>query len=63
MTEKRNREQLIAKRNQLFWRFLNNPKETTLAIEIRRFDDWIAEITQRMVEQERNAGTSEKKSA
>ena len=63
MTEKRNREQLIAERNHLFWRFLNNPKETRLAIEIKLFDDRIAEITQRMVEQERNAGTSEKKSA
>ena len=60
MTEKCNREQLIAKRNQLFWRFLNNPKETTLAIEIKRFDDWIAEITQRIVEQDRNAGNDRK---
>jgi uncharacterized membrane-anchored protein len=63
MTEKRNREQLIAARNQLFWRFVNNPKETTLAIEIKRFDDRIAEITQRMIKQERNAESSEKKSA
>jgi hypothetical protein len=62
-TETRNREALIAKRNQLFWRFLNNPKETALAIEIKLLDDRIAEITQRMVEQERNAGSSEKKSA
>jgi hypothetical protein len=63
MTEKRNREELLAKRNQLFWRFLNNPKETALAIEIKLLDDRVAEITQRMVEQERNAVPSEKKGA
>jgi hypothetical protein len=50
-TEERNREKLIAKRNLLSWRFLNDPQETELAIEIKLLDDRIAEITQRMVEQ------------
>jgi hypothetical protein len=63
MTEKRNREELIAKRNLLFWRFFNSPKETELALEIKVLDDRIAESTERMVEQERNAAASEKKSA
>jgi hypothetical protein len=63
MTDKRDREELIAKRNSLFWRFVNNPKQTELAIEIKLLDDRIAEITQRMVEHERNAATNEKKSA
>ena len=63
MTEKRDREELIAKRNSLFWRFVSNPKQTELAIEIKLLDDRIAESTQRMVEQERNARQSEKKSA
>jgi hypothetical protein len=63
MTEKRNREALIGKRNQLFWRFLSNPKEIALALEIKVLDDQIAEITQRIVEEERNAEASEKKSA
>lgn len=62
MTGKRNREELIAKRNLLFRRFLNNPKETDLALEIKVLDDQIAKITQRMVEEERNANPSEKKS-
>ena len=63
MTEKRNREELIAKRNLLFRRFLNNPKETGLALEIKVLDDQIAKITQRMVEEERKANPSETKSA
>jgi hypothetical protein len=63
MTEKRKREELIAKRNLLFWRFLKNPKETHLAIEIKVLDNRIAEITQRMVDRKRNAGTNEEKSA
>jgi hypothetical protein len=63
VTEKRNREELIAKRNLLFRRFLNNPKETDLALEIKVLDDQIAKITQRMVEEERNASPSEKESA
>jgi len=63
VTEKRNREELIAKRNLLFRRFLNNPKETGLALEIKVLDDQIAKITQRMVEEERKANPSETKSA
>jgi hypothetical protein len=63
MTEKRKREELIAKRNLLSWRFLKNPKETHLAIEIKVLDNRIAEITQRMVDRKRNAGTNEEKSA
>jgi hypothetical protein len=63
MTEKRNREELIAKRNLLFRQFLKNPKETHLAMEIKVLDDRIAEITQRIADRERNTGTNEKKSA
>jgi hypothetical protein len=61
-TEKRNREVLIAKRNLLFWQFRKDPKETELAIEIKAFDDRIAESTRRMVEEERKAQASEWKS-
>lgn len=63
MTEKRNREELIAKRNLLYWRFLANPKQIELAIEIKVLDDRIAESTQRVVEEERNAELKRKKSA
>jgi len=37
------RDQLKAKRNQLFEEFLRNPSNTSLAIEIRLIDDRIAE--------------------
>jgi hypothetical protein len=49
MTEKRNRQELIAKRNLLYWQFLNDPEKTNLAVEIKALDDQIADITQRMI--------------
>jgi hypothetical protein len=55
MTEKQNRQELIAKRNLLYWQFLNDPEKTNLAAEIKALDDQIADITQRMIGRERNA--------
>ena len=52
--EKRIREELIAKRNLLFQRFLLNPLEIKLAIEIKAVDDQITESTQRSRIQESN---------
>ena len=37
------REELKAKRNLLFARFLNNPLETQLAVKIKIIDDQVAE--------------------
>ena len=58
--QKRNREELIAKRNGLFQRFLLNPLEIQLAIEIKAVDDQIAECTQRMRTEESSAEPGEK---
>jgi hypothetical protein len=55
MTEKQNRQELIAKRNLLYWQLLNDPEKTNLAAEIKALDDQIADITQRMIGRERNA--------
>lgn len=63
MTEKQNREELIAKRNLLFQRLLNSPKSTHLAIEIKALDDQIAECTQRMRTDEKKTEQREKKNA
>ena len=41
--EKRKREELKAKRNLLFERYLKNPQDTRLALEIKAIDDQIAE--------------------
>lgn len=38
----RKREELKAKRNLLFQRFLHNPQETHLALEIKIIDDQVA---------------------
>jgi len=45
--EKTIREKLMAKRNVLFQKFLVNPREIKLAVEIKSVDDQIAESTQR----------------
>jgi hypothetical protein len=55
MTEKHNREELIAKRNLIFQRLVNNPLEIQLAIEVKGLDDKIAESTERMRVEERKA--------
>jgi hypothetical protein len=41
-------EELKAKRNLLFRRFLQNPLETHLALEIKIIDDQVAECTDLM---------------
>jgi len=41
--EKRKREELKAKRNLLFERYLKNPLDTRLALEIKAIDDQVAE--------------------
>jgi hypothetical protein len=63
MTEKQNREELIAKRNLVFARFLENPMEIHLAIEVKAFDDQIAESTQRMQAEERKVQRKVKNNA
>ena len=44
----RKREELKAKRTLLFRRFLRNPRETRLALEIKAIDDQVAECTELM---------------
>ena len=48
----RKREELKAQRNLLFERFLRNPLETGLALEIKLIDDQVAACAEQM-EQER----------
>ena len=45
---RRKREELKAKRNLLFKRFLKNPLNTRLALKIKTIDDQIAECTVQM---------------
>jgi hypothetical protein len=45
---RRKREELKAKRNLIFARFLKNPLHTRLALEIKIIDDQIAECTDQM---------------
>ena len=44
----RKREELKAKRNLLFARFLKNPLDTQLALKIKIIDDQVAECSERM---------------
>jgi hypothetical protein len=53
----RKREELKAKRNLLFQRFLQNPLETHLALKIKIIDDQVAKCTELM---ERNHGPNHK---
>ncbi len=46
--EKKNRQELKNKRNQLYQLFLKNPMYTRLAVEIKFLDDQLAECTQQM---------------
>ena len=48
------REELKAKRNLLFARFLNNPLETQLALKIKIIDDQVAECCVRQMRKERD---------
>jgi hypothetical protein len=45
---KSKREELKAKRNPLFKRYLKSPEDTHLALEIKEIDDQIAECTEHM---------------
>ena len=53
----RKRDELKAKRRLLFQRFLKNPLETHLALEIKIIDHQVAECTEVM---ERNHGPNHK---
>jgi hypothetical protein len=44
--EKKNRQELKNKRNQLYKLFLKNPMYTRLAVEIKVLDDQLAECDQ-----------------
>jgi len=44
---RKKREELKAKRNRLFDRYLKNPFNTLLALEIKTIDDQIAESIER----------------
>jgi hypothetical protein len=44
----RKREELKAKRNLLFARFLKNPLDTQLALKIKIIDDQVAECSDQM---------------
>jgi len=46
---KSKREELKTKRDPLFKRYLKNPGDTRLALEIKEIDDQIAECTEHMV--------------
>jgi hypothetical protein len=46
--EKKEREVLKEKRDQLFALLLKNPQDTGLAVEIKAIDDQIAECTKQM---------------
>lgn len=50
-------EELKSERNLLFKRFLQNPQDTHLALEIKIIDDKVAACAEQM-EQERNGGLS-----
>ena len=52
--EKRKREELKAKRDQLFERYLKHPMDTRLALEIKAIDDQIAEQVGRKEAKTRN---------
>ena len=52
--EKRKREELKAKRDQLFDRYLKHPMDTRLALEIKAIDDQIAEQAGRKEAKARN---------
>jgi hypothetical protein len=45
---KNKREELKAKRKPLFTRYLKNPKDIRMAVELKHIDDQIAECTERM---------------
>lgn len=44
------REELRARRNLLFKRFVEHPSEIRMSVEIKRIDDQIAEFTERIHE-------------
>lgn len=52
---KSKREELKAKRKPLFTRYVKNPNDTHMAMELKHLDDQIAECTARMETEERKA--------
>jgi hypothetical protein len=51
---KRKREELKAKRNLIFERFLKDPLDTHLALEIKIIDDQVAKFAEQMQEERQN---------
>lgn len=54
------RDELKARRESLFNKYLKNPKETQLALEIKILDDEVAECVQQMGRGDRKAPQSTK---
>jgi hypothetical protein len=52
--EKRQREELKARRDALFEQYLKNPLKTRLALEIKTLDDQIAEHTKQIEQKTRS---------
>lgn len=46
--ERKKRDRLKTKRNLLYGQYLKNPKDTQLALEIKKIDDEVAECTKQM---------------
>jgi hypothetical protein len=63
MNEKRHRDELIVKRNLLFTRFCQSPKDIRLALEIKIIDDHVAESTERIRTRERSVELREQNNA
>lgn len=61
--ERKNRDQLIVERNRLFSRFLENPVEIGLALEIKVIDDQVAACNERIRAEEKKAQLREKNTA
>ncbi len=53
--EKRKREDLKAKRELLFARYLRHPMDTHLSLEIKSIDDQLAEPTKQMKRKTRSS--------
>ena len=51
ISARRKREELKAKKNLLFQRFLESPRDTHLALKIKIFDDQLAQCAEQMERQ------------
>ena len=52
--EKKKRDRLRTKRKLLYGQYLKNPKDTRLALEIKKIDDQVAKYTEQ-IDRERSA--------